>query len=1284
MLKGEVLELNTGTRRPVSFFGDDTIDTIRSKLIDVHPNRLFILVGLKLPGDYYAKDPRRWEALFDRISFNGKPIEQEIFTEYQKNWRVPATAIPFKAYDRSEWMNKPDELRPLFESAEFMEYRIFGVAEDMSFILPLADLSPPLTARISAEKYPLPELSKLFTSFYKEEQFVNFKVQPYVDKYENVAPIYFPLLTSRTPGVLPAEEIALISRKTNLLDSLLKLKVPQPISISIIRTRFYIPWVETNLGASIRTRFEQIFYGLTVSKKVPYIGIYTSKDHVSRHKFFTEDAKEKEPYLDMSMWNAWWSIKPSRSIPTLILLRGKSRHHFDRIAITEVDMVISTYRSEGNTETEQELRASTQEWLLSLDAVLPFLSEADIHPDRWELQDMSYVATYSDQMDSFNLLRLNCLNTIFDMPDKDKSQFSLLRTDRSTSGLSAVEVKIIQMLKNRLDIDTVAEELSISKQNATALVDRVRIRVQEDPKLEEKSFRGYPTLQLSGETILVSSVSNLERSLQYSNILRFILSDPDSEVLNEICPKRVERVAAESAVVPTTEVDEEDEYGDLFGDLEEETVETTSVSDSAKGPTTVAVAQKRGTTYGYFQERLQKFDPETYDLSGSKYSKKCEQQPIVLSEKDLGRLKETPYDVSGLEESKVIDLENPVGKMVCPEYWCMKDQIPLSESQLEKDGKLFKCPVCHGKLQTKSTDKPREFPLIKRDSGFVYPGYKADKFPKSGKHMPCCFKTDKSKTMDKVVEADKYYIMGQDKIIEKERIAFLPERIIDGIFIPEKYEIFASGKVKRLMAPNKGYFRVGLGNPTESLPKFLGLKIKIPEPHLAVKTVLKCSFLHTWNKPGTSHLDEITKDLGELNKNLAPLISGISEAYTSNQLTPMQQLEYSALSLQCDVFRVFIKDGTIGCLFYTPLARARLRGIVVLQNEERIDILAYTERETRGFKFFCNVFEEPFPKDTYTKLEKLRNESCRTRIPSYIDALNSMQVLIPLVEADDYSIILDPFGRGQAFFIEGKLIVPFQSSPLPAVAQRMISGYSAIHVENLPNYELMKDLLTKIVKFNDGFEFKENLYNSKGEIVEILLQSGLRIPVKPVPQELINEASEVIETTRELGEDELVFGDASEDLRKEYTEISYHAEVYEFLLFQLTSDIKIDYVDIRNALREVSPIVSDVEPLLKKWFNETTTFLDTINPSQFISKIRKPCGETCDGVLCAMEGDTCKVGISSSINKEKLFHRLLVTLTSNSKMRAMVLDGRTSPFFSTILYLELPHELIVTDNDLPD
>ena len=118
-------------------------------------------------------------------------------------------------------------------------------------------------------------------------------------------------------------------------------------------------------------------------------------------------------------------------------------------------------------------------------------------------------------------------------------------------------------------------------------------------------------------------------------------------------------------------------------------------------------------------------------------------------------------------------------------------------------------------------------------------------------------------------------------------------------------------------------------------------------------------------------------------------------------------------------------------------------------------------------------------------------------------------------------------------------------------------------------------------------------------------------------------------------------------------------------------------------MKVVSPKLAEVSPLLETWFEETTHFTNIKEPKQFLSKIRKPCNDTCDGELCGWDGDVCKVNINSVLKKEKLFHRLLTTLLENSKIRAMVLDGRTTPFFSTILYLELPHERIVTDNDLP-
>jgi hypothetical protein len=143
--------------------------------------------------------------------------------------------------------------------------------------------------------------------------------------------------------------------------------------------------------------------------------------------------------------------------------------------------------------------------------------------------------------------------------------------------------------------------------------------------------------------------------------------------------------------------------------------------------------------------------------------------------------------------------------------------------------------------------------------------------------------------------------------------------------------------------------------------------------------------------------------------------------------------------------------------------------------------------------------------------------------------------------------------------------------------------------------------------------------------------------------------------------------------------------VFDFLLFQLAHDISTDYQELRDALREVSPKRTQVEPLLKTWFSETTQFIEIGEPEKFISKIRTPCSEnSCSGNLCGFNKKTgkCGIKIKNSIEKEPLFRRLLVNLLENAKIRSIVLDGRATPFFSTILYLELPHELILTDMDL--
>jgi hypothetical protein len=95
----------------------------------------------------------------------------------------------------------------------------------------------------------------------------------------------------------------------------------------------------------------------------------------------------------------------------------------------------------------------------------------------------------------------------------------------------------------------------------------------------------------------------------------------------------------------------------------------------------------------------------------------------------------------------------------------------------------------------------------------------------------------------------------------------------------------------------------------------------------------------------------------------------------------------------------------------------------------------------------------------------------------------------------------------------------------------------------------------------------------------------------------------------------------------------------------------------------------------------------------FVNKVRKPCGQFKDNPdqckasnLCGWvkvktesgEKKTCKIRVRGTADTDEILRRLARDLTRNDKLRGLVLDDRLSPFFSTILYLEMPHELITT------
>jgi hypothetical protein len=74
---------------------------------------------------------------------------------------------------------------------------------------------------------------------------------------------------------------------------------------------------------------------------------------------------------------------------------------------------IDIRREKNSKETLDEMASAAYAWMKSLDALTPFLVASDIEPGRWELSDLSVLATYAKDIREFDMLRMPCLQSIF-------------------------------------------------------------------------------------------------------------------------------------------------------------------------------------------------------------------------------------------------------------------------------------------------------------------------------------------------------------------------------------------------------------------------------------------------------------------------------------------------------------------------------------------------------------------------------------------------------------------------------------------------------------------------------------------------------------------------------------------------------------------------------------------------------------------------------------------------------------------------------------------------------
>jgi hypothetical protein len=209
----------------------------------------------------------------------------------------------------------------------------------------------------------------------------------------------------------------------------------------------------------------------------------------------------------------------------------------------------------------------------------------------------------------------------------------------------------------------------------------------------------------------------------------------------------------------------------------------------------------------------------------------------------------------------------------------------------------------------------------------------------------------------------------------------------------------------------------------------------------------------------------------------------------------------------------------------------------------------------------------------------------------------------------------------------------------------------------------------------------EDLRDVEGRVVESLLASEFRAPFQPEAAEP-GSAKEVLTTMSRYPERDLTEGNPNAEDALQADSISYAAEVFDFLMFSLSKDVqKAEYSDLREGIATRGP---NLFKQLTAWLKREAHWDATQGPRAFVNKVRTPCGQfqqkdACNtSSLCGWKAGVCKIKVDSSVDRTQILRRLTKTLTDNDKQRALVLDERLSPFFSTVLYMEMPHELITT------
>jgi hypothetical protein len=1094
---------------------------------------------------------------------------------------------------------------------------------------------------------------------------------------------------------------------------------------------------------------EQLFYALMVSEDIPIIEYCPNTVQAPIYKMYS---KNKEVFIKPNEFRRWTErISYSRSEPIVLLYFKKKlddvRSPCIRLGVT-ADKLYWTIDNTGITG----LKFYYSEIVYYANVLVEYLSKIivglEIDESSWEITEstteLSVDRSFGGRMGmSQTQAVVKCMEDYFyGVPGTDDSIPTFIYKRISNFGTkNEGDELILEQINSGMSNDDVMKVYS-SKFPILDNAERERVysRIMELREGHDRAFISVVSLKfVDTQTMQISGIrskNQMDSIIGFCNSF-FLFMFPKSQTEEQkklfemTCPKPSKIIKGKKKEEAPV-VDEFDIFGMLDDMFMDKTIEGTKdmsdVKENRDEKDLVNVVEDKdersedhpemisqsGSTHKYILRRLEERDKKRFiykaKTPADRYPKICsqERQPISYTPTEWNMLQsddvKSKFIKKYLEDSEryVLEDDEMNNKYICPEYFCITDEIPLDEGDLIDK----KCPICGGKIiPDLPSDKLSkldfiEYSVLAKNSAAKFPRMNS-KTLKKDFHMalPCCYDSYKKgdeKRKSSKLEQD--YILGDDKFPldqDKKRFGLLPKEAEDFLGV-SSVGIFGTGLQRIMKVGTKALLRMSRPNPVvmNTVKELLKEYPSIEEDEF-IKIFAELNngnliriYGDNWSEdhPEREEFNDWASKRGiEVdNKRVFKIWTGEriykKKIYSENlPITHVWDLIQRITGSKLLVLHyngsgnsISLRCPPIGALFEGDSY------IMFFEKDGFYEQIVVGVRERTAFKYLNKInpenlkdigFNIDLPLSVWSKCRPYSTES-----PSwYIKP----KLISEYFEEDVF--IIDPYSRIVSIVDSSNNIFPYYPTSVPAYNSNSIQyGYE---------YETLPEVMTEYTALMNGEDFQKPhswilIDREPKMIVAIETVSMLRVPVKPTPMsKSIPSLNEILLDSYNMNEDMiLAFPDKPKSVDV-LEKVKRDDQIRDWVLYQFSEYLRVN-AKFRDIMEKTEKVTKSVKDMIGMWIMENISPVGSSDPT--IPKLKNVCSSlsenNCSGA-CVFDKGTCKISTrGTDLTQMDILEWILYSVFEDPKKRYLILNGEY-PKVSSMLYWEMENEVIFSKLD---